>query len=121
MIANIFKFIENQENLIMIFSGAFYQSTLFDGYYPGDEYDEMDNLDLHPLATPILKGDNIKIVDLEEDKEYELNMKKLRHGWKLLICNYPEIYARIMNPGAADIYDYEILIQLSIFGEVVYG
>ena len=80
-----------------------------------------ENFTLHSrLATT--EGGSVYILEDEDgdSREHELGLKELKVGLQLMAQNYPRHFAAVMTEN----YDGEtadILIQLSVFGRIVYG
>lgn len=68
----------------------------------------------------ILNGGAITIIDPEEDKSYEVNLKAFEKGFKLFMLNEPRHYGDLMSE-SGDFYTADALLQTIVFGEVVYG
>lgn len=120
----IFNFLFSPGNLQIIISGAFTDSQWFE--INGYEFWEQLNVghndisNVHKVALNLLHNGSVSIKDTEEDEIYSLNMDMIKQGWIKLICKYPKSYARIMSQ-EADMYDYDKLIQLSLFNKLIYG
>lgn len=126
MTANaIFNYLYSPGNLQYIISGAFTDSQWFkiQGYEFWEQIkSEYDNsiTESYKIAMNLMHNGYVAIVDTEESKLYALTIDMIKQGWIKLICEYPTEYARIVT-GKADIYDYDKLIQLSIFNKLIYG
>lgn len=63
--------------------------------------------------------------DAEEDEIYELNLEKFLTGFKLWVAQgmdaYGAVSGREVDCGMIDAGDADSIIQLALFGEVVYG
>ena len=72
------------------------------------------------LATILLNGKSLEVIDTEEDKTYELTLEKLKNAFNLCLNKDSETFANIVT----DNYDYsdmDILLQFALFGEIIYG
>lgn len=69
------------------------------------------------LATVLKKGKDIVIVDNEEGVYYTLNLNKLLTG----VAKAIEGYQLSFDIGDWDAADCDIAIQMTIFGEVIFG
>lgn len=119
----IFNYLFSPGNLEVIISGAFNGSQWFEitDYELWEQLGSNKNIsDAHKIALNLTYNGYVTIKDIEEDETYTLNMDMLKQGWIKLICDYPKSYARIVT-GSADMYDYDKLIQLSIFNKLIYG
>lgn len=60
--------------------------------------------------------------DTQDDNALVFNQSALNRGWDLLKVLYPNTQARITeNDGQWDADDFDILLQLSLFGDIIYG
>lgn len=71
-------------------------------------------------AYNLLHGGYLLIEDVEDEKEYKLSLKDIIKGFKIVMFNYPNMYASIMDDGG-DLYDNDAVIQCAVFGELTYG
>lgn len=71
-------------------------------------------------AYVLIHGGFLLVEDVEEEKEFKLSLKDFERALKSLALNYPSQYAAIMDE-SGDLYDYDALIQVAVFKEVVYG
>lgn len=74
----------------------------------------------------IARGGKLIIVDAEEDEEYELTKEKLLHGIKLAIeqeyyKRYSWYYEGKLDTCQIDAEVADVIIQLALFDEVVFG
>lgn len=60
--------------------------------------------------------------DDDEDygKDYKISLKDFKNKFMKFVLNYPNQYAAIMDE-TMDLYDADALLQVVVFGEVVYG
>jgi hypothetical protein len=84
-------------------------------------YDDWENDIVHPLEP-----DQVLVVlsDTEDDdfKDEQLTPAKIRAGVKLLIEKYPHMYQIINdNEFHVDADGADAVVQLGLFGEIVYG
>ncbi len=122
----------DKRTLINIFATAFYSSFWGCAHTPNfteeeeKKYitasdDEKENWCREDRwAHILLNGGYITVEDAEEEEEYKLTFEMMEKGWQLAIEKYPRIYAAIAE-GQDDFYDDDAVIQLAIFGEIVYG
>lgn len=68
----------------------------------------------------LLGGGSITIIDPEDEKTYEVDLKAFEKGFKLFMLNEPRHYGDLMNE-CGDFYTADALLQTIVFGEVVYG
>ena len=68
----------------------------------------------------LLGGGSITIIDVEEDKSYEVNLKAFEKGFKRFMFDEPRHYGDLMTE-RGDFYTADALLQTIVFGEVVYG
>lgn len=116
---------KGRDLLIEILSGAFYGSSWFSVKTPKAQAylsKESDTTREDVWATILQLGGYIYVYDVEEDedKPYKLTLEHIVMAFKKLIAEYPEQYANIIT-NKADIYDYDAIIQLAIFDDVIYG
>lgn len=71
-------------------------------------------------AYNLLHGGYLLVEDVEEETDYKLSLKDIIKGMKIMILNYPRMYASLMYDGG-DIYDNDAVIQCAVFGELTYG
>ena len=83
-------------------------------------YEDYDNDIVKPLNP-----DQVLVVlsDTEETdfKDEELTPAKIRAGTKLLIEKFPHLYQILDNEFHVDADGADAIVQLGLFGEVVYG
>ena len=83
-------------------------------------YEDYDNDIVKPLDP-----DQVLVVlsDTEETdfKDEELTPAKIRTGTKLLIEKFPHLYQILDNEFHVDADGADAIVQLGLFGEVVYG
>lgn len=69
----------------------------------------------------IHNGNGIILYDIENEEEtWRLTKGKMILAWEVLKEEYPRIYANFCE-GDYDADDCDIFIQLSLFGEIVFG
>lgn len=68
------------------------------------------------LAEIMEHGGTLTVYDREDDKDYELTMEKLMDGWK----KHVEATGRD-DIDKYDAADADCILQLAVFGEVIYG
>lgn len=66
------------------------------------------------------EGGYIYICDVEEDEEYKLTLEMLRKAWLTVLVKYPNVYNSIVN-GQDDIIDNDTVLQVALFGVVIYA
>lgn len=125
-------FINNHENLVNIFADAITYSRWIGSAIIPREYKnckeeaKAKGIDVSSWCVEdkwayiILNGGYIIIGNEEKKKPHYLTLAKLRKGWYSLISEYPHNYANIMSEND-DSTDHDALIQLALFGEIVYG
>jgi hypothetical protein len=83
-------------------------------------YEDWENDIVHPLEP-----DQVLVVlsDTEDDdfKDEQLTPAKIRAGVKLLIEKYPHMYQIIDDQFHVDADGADAVVQLGLFGEIVYG
>jgi hypothetical protein len=83
-------------------------------------YEDWKNDIVHPL-----KPDQVLVVlsDTEDDdfKDEQLTPSKIRAGVKLLIEKYPHMYQILDDQFHVDADGADAVVQLGLFGEIVYG
>ncbi len=62
----------------------------------------------------------VTIDDREDEKKHTLNRLNLEAGLKLAASNHPQLLNRIVG-GEYDAGDADAVVQLAIFGDVIYG
>jgi hypothetical protein len=62
----------------------------------------------------------IKDIEREGGKEYKLTLGKLRKGVQLMAQKYPDHFQNMVTENS-DAITGDVLVQLSIFGELIYG
>lgn len=136
------------EDLVNLLSTTFYGSTIFapmliDEYKPLENRGEGDCYE-DKMANVLLNGGRVAAVDIEYDDEifenegvlavvndadeaeYRFDLKAVKKGLKMALeskqdyirsaaCNF------LINDGSFDAADAEVLIQMILFGEVIYG
>ena len=71
-------------------------------------------------ADVLLNGGTLFVYDYEEEKGYEFALADVIKGMNKLMRNYPHHYAAIKDEDY-DYFDVDALLQVIVFGEVVYG
>lgn len=71
-------------------------------------------------AYILLHDGFLVIEDIEEEEEHKISLKDIIKGFKIVMLNYPQQYADIMEENG-DYYDYDAVIQCAVFGDIVYG
>lgn len=83
-------------------------------------YEDWENDIVHPLEP-----DQVLVVlsDTEDDdfKDEQLTPAKIRAGVKLLIERYPHMYQILDDQFHVDADGADAVVQLGLFGEIVYG
>lgn len=83
-------------------------------------YEDWENDIVHPLEP-----DQVLVVlsDTEDDhfKDEQLTPAKIRAGVKLLIEKYPHMYQILDDQFHVDADGADAIVQLGLFGEIVYG
>jgi hypothetical protein len=83
-------------------------------------YEDWENDIVHPLEP-----DQVLVVlsDTEDDdfKDEQLTPAKIRAGVKLLIEKYPHMYQILDDQFHVDADGADAVVQLGLFGEIVYG
>lgn len=70
------------------------------------------------LTSPTLP---FTLTDCEGDK-HDITTEDFHLGWDLLLTQYPEVAGRIADlDGQADADDTDTLLQMVVFGDVVYA
>lgn len=120
------NYLLEDDHLVDLLSGAFYYSSWFRGEIPDQFYKEFDTDDAEvstleeALALILKRGDFIRVIDLEDDKDYQVTLDMIQNAWnsdtkEIIRAKYHILY------DCADFYDYDAIVQTAIFGEVVYG
>lgn len=71
-------------------------------------------------ADVLLGGGFLNVHDCEEGKNYKVDLKAVEKGLNKLMCKYPRFYANIKEEDY-DFYDVDGLLQVIVFGDVIYG
>lgn len=103
-------------------------TTAFEGgiNYWCNEAEVVDEYLGEYASEQISRGGKIKLYDDEGDDVYELDIEKFMQGFMLWIeCGYDE-YGAIKSDGSVDCCEIDaemadMIIQLALFGEIVYG
>lgn len=111
-----------------LLSTAFYQNLIFD--YKMDEEDyKQTNVEIKDnktvcyedvIAQGLMDGKKIRIYDSEEDKEHSVRIYMLQKGFEILGEKFPKTYSNIIRD-QYDSVDADMLIQCTLFGDVIYG
>ena len=116
--------VSNKEFLGDFLSGAFYDSpwarALIYEDTPNVPHTDACACYEDKLADILLNGHAIKVVDNEEGGEYSMSLNDIVKGFKRLMFDEPRHYADIMTD-EADLWSWDALLQIIIFGEVIYG
>ena len=79
------------------------------------------DLGYETTVKEILNGKPLKLEDFEDETaRYELSLAKIKKGLTLMAKKYPKHFADIIS-GDTDAETSDILLQCSLFGEVIYG
>lgn len=118
--------VANKEFLVNFLSTATYGSYWFTfGTHQDTPKDIYENAKLFNecceeiWADVLLNGGFILVNDVEEEKDYKVSLKDIVKGFKTFMIECPRAYADIME-GNDDYFDDDALIQVILFGEVVY-
>lgn len=137
----------SHEDLVDFFSTALYGSTNFYGHllheYAHLEGDERIYED--KIANVLLKGGKFSVVDMEADEsvngpakgvearviedgqvEYTFDLEAVKKGLKRAFTDtkgggFPAILNLLLDDGTFDATDADNLLQMIVFGEIVYG
>ena len=119
--------VSNKEFLENFLSTASYDSSWFAfGTHqdtPKDIYENAKMLNEYRegiWADVLLNGGFLLVEDVEEEKDYKVSLKDIEKGFATFMLEYPQAYANIMNE-EDDYFDDDALMQVIVFGEVVYG
>ena len=105
------------DEAVNLLSTALYGSPWFMVDNTTKEYKESDGDTIEDkLVHMLYKGQEVIIIDTEEDKSYKLTSEKLLKG----------LSEFIRHGGSADIDDYDwcdadSVLQYALFGDVIYG
>lgn len=74
----------------------------------------------------IARGGALILWDVESDDKWELNLEKFLHGFKLWVENGMDEYDAVQDDGSVDCCEIDAccadeIVQLAVFGEVIYG
>jgi hypothetical protein len=64
---------------------------------------------------------SVTITDIETDKKYVFTYRHLLRGAKVMAEKYPRHFGDMLSEVNADAITGDVLLQCSIFGEIVYG
>lgn len=119
--------VSDKEFLVNFLSTASYGSTWFAfGTHKDTPKDIYENAKLlnecreEIWADVLLNGGFLLVEDVEEEKDYKVSLKDIEKGFKTFMVECPRAYANIMNE-EDDYFDDDALMQVIVFGEVVYG
>lgn len=113
----------------------FLSTALYGSFWASADYDKSDKESVEiqseffdepsfedVLASILLGGKTITIIDDEEEKEYKLGLKTLLNGFNKVAKNedYRHHVWNIINE-EYDINDADIVLQFAIFGEEMYA
>lgn len=119
--------VNNKEFLVNFLSTASYGSTWFAfGTHTDTPKEIYENAKLlnecreEIWADVLLNGGFLLVEDVEEEKDYKVSIKDIEKGFATFMLECPQAYARIMDE-EDDFYDDDALMQVIVFGEVVYG
>ena len=119
--------IVNREFISDLLSGALYDSPWFRcGTHkdtPTEVYQsakDANDCAEDVWAYVVVNGGYLLIEDIEEQKEYKIDYKKIIKGFKRFMIDDPRHYAEIMCE-EGDFWSYDSLLQTIVFGEVIYG
>ena len=121
---SITAIVENKDFMVTLFSGAidYSMSTPFK-VLTTDEVKNVNNPQNtcreDVWADVILSGGNLTIEDTESGKTHEINLAKIKRGFKRFMFDCPKKYAELMCE-EGDFYTYDNLLQVIIYGEVIY-
>lgn len=71
-------------------------------------------------ADVLLGGGVLDVYDYEDEENHEISLKSVEKGFNKLMREYPHNYANIKDENY-DFYDVDALLQVIVFGEVIYG
>ena len=121
------QFISDKDNLSCILADATYTT-----YWAKVSVNENDTLVKSIIesnanqcieddwAEILVKGGTIDVCDCEEGKTYTISIKAFEKGLNKLMRKYPRNYANIKEMWY-DFFDVDMLLQLAVFGKVIYG
>lgn len=119
--------VNNKEFLVNFLSTASYGSTWFAfGTHTDTPREIYENAKLlnecreEIWADVLLNGGFLLVEDVEEEKDYKVSINDIEKGFTTFMLECPQAYARIMDK-EDDFYDDDALMQVIVFGEVVYG
>ena len=83
-----------------------------------DKYDCIED----KWAAILLNGGTLVVHDLydDDDAKYNLDLKAVRKGLKLMKEQYPRHWADLVEEND-DLITGDVFLQLAVFGELVYG
>lgn len=86
----------------------------------GARYWAQSELEYESTVKKLLRGKTIKITDIEEEKTYEVSRARVENGLILMAQKMPQSFADLLT-GDYDDNTGDSLLQMIIFGEIVYG
>lgn len=124
---SIKKMVSDKDFLVCFLADATYSSSWF-GVKVSNDNDKAlvdaanENNDCREevWADVLLGGGKLHVTDYEEEKGYEFTLSDVIKGMNKLMRNYPHHYAAIKDEDY-DYFDVDALLQVIVFGEVVYG
>jgi len=117
--------VANKEFLVNLLSTANYGYWFTFGTHKDTPKDVYENAQLfndcceEMWADVLLNGGFLLVEDVEEEKNYKVSLKDIVKGFKTFMIECPRAYADIME-GNDDCCDADALIQVILFGKVVY-
>lgn len=69
----------------------------------------------------VSRGGTLIIQEVDEEETVELTKDKMLAGIALFIEEFPEMYGSVEELGYLDASGADIIVQLALFGDVVYG
>lgn len=77
-------------------------------------------LGFESTVKEILSGEYFEVLIDEENKEHQFNLQKIKRGLTVMAKKEPKHFADIIS-GDTDQTTADVLLQCSLFGEVIYG
>lgn len=71
-------------------------------------------------ADVLLGGGFLKVYDCEDGENHKIDLKAVEKGFNKLMRKYPRHYANIKEEDY-DFFDVDALLQVIVFGDVIYG
>lgn len=74
----------------------------------------------------LMQGEAISLIDEEEGETYDLTLEKLVNGFKLFVEKGLDFYNAVSSDGEIDTCNIDAeradcIVQLAVFGDVIYG